>query len=186
MPARLLGAVRRVGLNDSPPSSLVRVYLEKRQDLVRYFAMRLSSEAAAEDVVQDIYVRIVTAEIGLVERPAAFLYRLGSNLMLDRLKQSRRSEVRDDAWHASQYQRAGGEDLANSPSPEEAAASSQRVRRLAAAVKELPPQRRRAFELHKLEGLSHAATAAAMGISKSAVEKHISAALKHLLSRLSR
>jgi RNA polymerase sigma-70 factor (ECF subfamily) len=152
--------------------------------LVRYFAMRLGSQAAAEDVVQDIYVRIVSAEIGCVENPAAFLYRLGSNLMLDRLKQKRRAEARDDAWHASQYRRAGGEDVANAASPEEAAASRQRWRRLAAAIEDLPPQRRRAFELHKIDGLSHAETAAAMGISRSAVEKHISAALKHLLARL--
>ncbi len=53
-----------------------------------------------------------------------------------------------------------------------------------AALDELPPQCRKAFRLHKLDGLSHAETAAAMGISRSAVEKHISAALKFLLARL--
>jgi len=186
MPPSVPDAIERAGLNDIPPSALVRVYLEKRQDLARYFSMRLGSEAAAEDVVQDIYVRIVTAEIGQVDNPAAYLYRLGSNLMLDRLKQQRRAEARDDAWHSGQYRRSGGEDLANTPSAEDAAASRQRILRLSAAIEELPPQRRRAFELHKLEGRSHAETAAAMGISRSAVEKHISAALKHLLSRLDR
>jgi DNA-directed RNA polymerase specialized sigma24 family protein len=43
----------------------------------------------------------------------------------------------------------------------------------------------RAFRLHKLEGLSHAETARAMGISVKVVEKHVSAALKALTRRLS-
>lgn len=163
---------------------LVSAYLRIRQDLLRYFTMRLNSEAAAEDVVQDIYVRIVTAEIGAVENPSAYLYRLGSNLMLDRLKQQRRARARDDAWHGAQYVRAGGEDVANLPRIEDAVSARQRLQRLMAAVDELPPQRRRAFQLHKLEGLTHGETASAMGISRSAVEKHISAALRHLMERL--
>jgi RNA polymerase sigma-70 factor (ECF subfamily) len=53
-----------------------------------------------------------------------------------------------------------------------------------AALDSLPPQVARAFKLHKLEGLSHAETAAVMGVSRSSVEKHISAALKALTARL--
>ena len=54
------------------------------------------------------------------------------------------------------------------------------------AATELPPQMQRAFRLHKLEGLSHAETAQAMGISVKSVEKHISAALRTLTARLGR
>ena len=173
-------------MNDDSPSPLVSAYLLKRQDLLRYFTMRLNSEAAAEDVVQDIYLRIVTANVGVVENPSAFLYRLGTNLMLDRLKQQRRSASRDDAWHGARYMRVGGEDMTNDPPAEEALAARQRLLRMMAAIEALPPQCRRAFRLHKLDGLSHAETAAAMGISRSAVEKHISSALRALLARLDR
>ena len=171
-------------MNDNTPSPLVSAYLRKRQDLIRYFTLRLGSEAAAEDVVQDIYLRIVTANVGVVDNPSAYLYRLGTNLMLDRLKQQRRSAVRDDAWNSSRHVRMGAEDVANDPPAEEAVAARQKLQRMMAAVDELTPQCRRAFRLHKFEGLSHAETAAAMGISRSAVEKHISAALRLLLSRL--
>jgi RNA polymerase sigma-70 factor (ECF subfamily) len=70
------------------------------------------------------------------------------------------------------------------PPADEAVDARLRLGRLLAAVEAMPPQTRRAFRLHKLQGLSHAETAAAMGVSRSAVEKHVSAALKFLLARL--
>ena len=171
-------------MNDDNPSPLVSAYLLKRRDLLRYFTMRLNSEAAAEDIVQDIYVRLAGVSAEGVENPSAFLYRLGTNLMLDRLKHQRRAAARDDAWHGSRFVRAGREDVANDPPIEEALGARLRLQKIVDAMEELTPQRRRAFQLHKFEGLSHAETAAAMGISRSAVEKHISAALRLLLSRL--
>ena len=67
---------------------------------------------------------------------------------------------------------------------DEALASRQRLAKLVAELETLPPRMRRAFQLHKLEGMSHAETARAMGISISAVEKHVSGALKALMGRL--
>ena len=55
---------------------------------------------------------------------------------------------------------------------------------LAQAVRELPPQMSRAFRMHKLEGMSQAATAEAMGVSVKTVEHHIQAAIKQLAQRL--
>jgi RNA polymerase sigma-70 factor (ECF subfamily) len=40
--------------------------------------------------------------------------------------------------------------------------------------------------LHKLNGLTHAETAAAMNISRSSVEKHIMASLKAILAKVGR
>jgi len=164
----------------------VSAYLRKRQDLVRYFTLRLSSAAAAEDLVQEIYLRIAQPQAADPGNPEAYLYRVGSNLMLDRLKQQRRAAARDHAWQDSRYVRIGGEEAANDPPAEEALDARARLQTILQAVEELPPQRRRAFRLHKLEGLTHADTAAAMGISRSAVEKHISAALRLILARLGR
>jgi len=172
---------------------LLAVYLERREDLKRYFALRLGSPAAADDLVQDIYFKVAGFEAGgaaaaggEVVNPAAFLYRLGTNLMLDRLKQQRRTQSRDRGWTEARSISLGGEAVADAPPADEALASRQRLERMLAALEELTPACRRAFRLHKLEGLSHAETAAAMGVSKSTIEKHISAALKHLLKRLDR
>lgn len=171
-------------MDDERPSPLLSTYLAKRQDLIRYFALRLRSTAAAEDLVQDMYLRLAGVGPEPIENPAAYLYRLGSNLMLDRLKQQRRALARDQAWRDSSVTLVAGEAASDDPPADEAAAARQRLARLTAALDQLPPQRRRAFTLHKLEGLSHAETAQRMGVSKSAVEKHIIAALQQLTALL--
>ena len=63
-------------------------------------------------------------------------------------------------------------------------AGRQRLAEVAAIVEAMPPRMRRAFQLHRLNGQSQAHTARAMGISVSAVEKHVASALKLLLERL--
>lgn len=167
-------------------SGLLAVYLERREDLKRYFTLRLGSPEAAEDLVQDIYFKVSAGVDGEIVNPSAFLFRLGSNLMLDRIKQQRRAQARDRGWAAAQSVTIAGQEAADLPPADEAVAARQRMERMLAALEELPPACRRAFRLHKLEGLSHAETAAAMGVSRSTIEKHISAALKHLLKRLDR
>jgi RNA polymerase sigma-70 factor (ECF subfamily) len=163
------------------PSPLLRVYLAKREDLKRYFALRLRSTEAAEDLVQDIYLKINATPAADIGNPAAFLYRVGANLMLDRMKAARRSVARDGGWRRATVVSIGGEDVADAPAADDAAAARQRLERIVAALNDLSPAARRAFRLHKFEGLSHAETATEMGVSKSSVEKYISAALKHLL-----
>lgn len=164
---------------------LLAAYLERRASLVRFLAARAGSLAAAEDIAQDLYLKIVArdraAEVGA---PAAMLYRMALNLMLDRARGEVRAVVRDTAWRQVARSEIGGVDVADEPAADDAVASAQRLRQLVAAVQDLPPQAGRAFRLHKLEGLSHAETARAMGLSVKAVEKHVSAALKALTAKL--
>jgi len=158
---------------------LLETYLDKRTALVRFFAARLKSPSAAEDLVQELYLKLAALdpaeEIG---NPSAFLYRAAHNLMLDRQRQQRRTSLRDGAWHEAQELRAG------EPAADDALAARRRLAKLSAIVEDMPAKMRQAFRLHKLDGLSHAETAEAMKVSISAVEKHISAALKLLLRKL--
>jgi RNA polymerase sigma factor (sigma-70 family) len=173
------------GLAEDGRSSLIALYLQRRADLVRFFTVRLRSATAAEDLVQDIYVRLSGLEVsGEIQSPMAYLYRLGSNLMLDRLRGERRTAHRDGAWLDSQTTRVGIHEISAEPSAEAAVAARQRLAHLTEALAELSPQTQRVFRMHKFEGLSHPEVAAALGISRSAVEKHMMAALKHLLARL--
>jgi len=171
----------------SSDDPLLALYLERRPNLVRFLAARAGSLAAAEDLTQELYLKLAARdrtgeEVG---NPLALLYRMALNLMLDRARGEARSAVRDTAWRQAVRTEIGGIDIADEPPADEAAASAERMRRLIAAVRELPPQAGRAFRLHKLEGLSQAETAQAMGLSVKAVEKHVAAALKAVTLRLS-
>ncbi len=169
---------------DPPP--LIAAYLRKRADLLRFFTLRTGSAATAEDVVQDLFLKISEMETpDDLRSPDAFLYRIGSNLMLDRAKQQRRQVARDHAWS-----REGGGDgpepIAQEPPADEAVAGRQRLERLMAGIDKLPTQVATAFRLHKFEGLTHGEVAARMGVSRSSVEKYIMTALKTLMAEIER
>jgi RNA polymerase sigma-70 factor (ECF subfamily) len=177
----------------NPPGSeggedlLVQAYMDKRANLIRFFAARTGSQAAAEDLAQELYLKLAARPPGeIADNPTAFIYRVATNLMVDRTRGEARAAARDGQWRGAHATVMAGQEVAEEPPADEAAASRQRLRQLVEAVAGLPPQMQRAFTLHKLEGLSHADTARSMGISVKSVEKHVSAALKNLTARLSR
>jgi len=160
--------------------------MQRRKDLVRYFRVRLRSDEAAEDLVQDIYFKIAQPPSEPVNNPAAYLFRLGANLMLDRIKVRRRAEARDAQWHGANVSDVGGAHVANEAPADQAAAAKQQLEQILEAVKALPPAAQEAFRLHKLEGLSHAETAQAMGVSRSSVEKYMMNSLKLIVAKVGR
>lgn len=166
-------------------SDLVAAYLAAAGDLKRLFALRLRSAAAAEDLIQDLYVKVAAwppdADIG---NPDALLYRMATNLMLDRIRAERRTTARDAAWVDANATRAGAEFVDEQASAERIVAGRQRAEQLGAAIQALPPQTRQAFVLHKLDGLTHAEAARRLGVSQKTVEKQVSAALRKLAAAL--
>lgn len=167
------------------PPPLLEAFLEKRENLVLFAAARLRSMAAAEDLVQDLYLKIAGMAPGApVLSPTALLYRMTTNLLVDRLRSDQRASRRDAEWRLDTRVTLGGIDVVSEPAADEALMEKDRARLLAEAVAELPPQMGRAFRLHKLEGRSQAQTAEVMGVSQKMVEQHISMAMRRLTARL--
>lgn len=166
---------------------LLERYLERTGEMRRFFQARLGPAADIEDLVQELYlkVRAVPADEPVLN-PDAFLYRLAHNLMLDRLRAKRRAGARDAEWRRNNQASIGVLDVADAPDAESAVIARQRLQKLMTALETLAPATQRAFRLHKFEGLSQAEAAERMGVSRSAVEKHIALALKHLMIRVGR
>jgi RNA polymerase sigma-70 factor (ECF subfamily) len=173
------------GFSTDARCALLAAYLERRDDLVRFFTRRLRSGAAAEDLVQDIYLRIATIEPGIeVRNTAAYLYRLGSNLMLDKIRGEQRRAARDHNWRDSHRTLLGAEAVSEDPPADHAVAARQHLEAVVAVVRDMPQQTQRVFRMHKFDGQSHSEVAQTLGISRSAVEKHCMAALKRCAERL--
>ncbi|MCA8893368.1 MAG: sigma-70 family RNA polymerase sigma factor [Hyphomonas sp.] len=163
-----------------PSNRLVGEYLNARDALVRFLTARTGSAAEAEDIVQDMFLKVQAIDPTGIETPTAFLYRLASNLFVDKLRSARRSRARDEAYAKTHTEAAGDDLVAETPDPQQVVDSRQQLRQLITAVEALPPQCQRVFKLHKLDGLSYAEVARSLGISKSAVEKHMMSALRRL------
>jgi RNA polymerase sigma-70 factor (ECF subfamily) len=163
----------------------MRAFLEKRESLLLFLAARTRSMATAEDLVQDLYVKLATVDPAAeVRAPSALLYKMAANLLVDHARSAQRSSRRAGQWRLETRTAVGGEDIVEEPAADEMVIAKQRVRQLADAVAALPPQMGRAFRLHKLEGLSQAQTAQAMGVSTKMIEQHIAAAIRNLSQRL--
>jgi RNA polymerase sigma-70 factor (ECF subfamily) len=165
-------------------NALVRAYVEKRENLVLFLAARTRDMAAAEDLAQELYLKVAATPPEAVKSPAALLYRMAGNLLIDHVRSRQRASRREGQWRQETRGDAGGEEISQEPAADEVVIGQERVRLLAEAVAGLPPKMGQAFRLHKLEGKSQAETAQAMGVSVKMVEQHISAAIKNLAQRL--
>ena len=163
--------------------ALFEVYLELRPTLLRIFAARLRSADAAEDLAQEVYLRVTrTAPDAVIEDPRAWLFKVASNLVVDRRRERLRGDQRDAAWlaHTTEPEAATGA----SPSPERVVAGRQVLDKALAAVDAMPPRMAEAFRLTRLQGLSHAEAGRRMGVSSKAVEKHVASALARLTAEM--
>jgi RNA polymerase sigma-70 factor (ECF subfamily) len=167
------------------PAGLVAFYDRHRSELLRFLRARTRDAAEAEDVVQELWIRLHELRPGPISNARAYLFQMANNLVLDRVRERRRRSVRDQNWTEQSYvlaPGAEGEMQAVDPghTPEAQLVEAEEQRALVAAIAELPDGARRAFCLHKIDGLSHAEVAARLGISRSGVEKHIAVAMKNL------
>lgn len=161
-------------------SGLAAAYEAYRAELRRFLVARTGSPAEADDVMQELWLRIADARSGPIASPKSYLYRMAQNLVLDRRRAGLRRAEREREWAdvALDQHPDRPEPAANSPEAE--AIDAEFAEQVAAAVASLPPGAQRAFRMHKLDGLSHAETAAALGISRKGVEKHMATAFAHL------
>jgi RNA polymerase sigma-70 factor (ECF subfamily) len=144
----------------------------------------MGSAAEAEDVLQNLYLRLCSMgdyqDVAEIADPAAYLYRLCLNMAADNRRGQTRRLKREDAYHYVHARVEGGYTLVDAPSPETAVEARLRLEKIIAAVETLPAQQRRVFRLHRIQGLSYREISENLGISGSAVEKHMIAALKRL------
>ncbi len=169
-------------MQDSQRDILTAVYLEQRAALLRFLSARLRDPERAEDVVQDLYIKLANANIPAeIGNPSGFLFRMASNLSLDYLRTHKRARLRDQVWSELNSEKAGSEYQTDTPDADNRLIAKQRLAALKTRLETLSPKAREAFERHKFEGQSYKQIAEDMDISIGTVGKHLSKALKHIM-----
>jgi RNA polymerase sigma-70 factor (ECF subfamily) len=170
---------------DAQPSGdggLTVLFDRHRAELLRFLRARCTHPEDAEDLLQDLWLKVSTLAPGPIANGRAYMFRMANNLVLDGARARHRAMTRDHGWLAGQGRDLLAAEHVPDPTPDAEAhlADRQEAEVLARAIENLPPGARRALRLHRFDGLGQADVAAAMGISRSGVEKHLALAMKHL------
>lgn len=160
---------------------LIDIYMKERPALVRMLSIRLGDRILAEDLVQEVFIKVKQSEFDDdIRNPLAFLVRVANNIALDYRRSNHRRVLRDHAWQDTHVSVRGTTAIHDAPSAEHVVSSKQRLRQLQRCIDDLPPKCKQVFIAHKLEGLSHKEVANRLELSISTVEKHIMRAIKYL------
>lgn len=149
-----------------------RELYEQYRNKIFYSAYKmLKSADAAEDVLQDIFIKIWQnrVKLGEIENFNAYLNVMIRNNIYNRLRKQANEEL---FIRSAILNRADNENNFTLHS----VLLKETQSRLRKAILELPPQQRKAFELSRFEGKKHEEIALMMNISKETVKKHIMAA----------
>jgi len=156
---------------------IATLFREHNRALVAFLQCRLHSLSDAQEVAQEAYMRLIALERPeQVDSLRAYLYRVASNLAVDRL---RMRKVRDD-----NPIQPPDEDLHLAPIPERHAAATGQLHALQSALRELPAKTGRAFVMHVIDGCEIGVIARAMKISERMVRYHVANALAHCRARV--
>lgn len=168
-----------VAAADVDALSLADLSRRFRPALKAYFLKRAPAGVDADDLVQDVFVRLARrGELASIRQVEGYLFQTAANVLTDRARH-RIARRRDDHIAFREIDHAR-EDT----SPETVLMGREALTRLAAALDELPERRRAVFLLHRIDGLRYGDIAARLGISVSSVEKHMIKALAHLAAWL--
>lgn len=151
--------------------------------LRRYFLRRGAYPDQAEDLVQEVYTRLVAMRsTQKIDNAQAYIFRIAANLMTD----TYRKNARQPAWANEVFDEETHYSPSNDFSPERILLGREQLNLLKQAILKLPEKPRDVFILHRFEGFKYYEIADALHMSVSAVEKHMMAALAGIAERFER
>lgn len=149
---------------------IASLFREHNHALVRFLTLRLQSENEAKEVAQEAYVRLLQLDRpGVHSFLRAQLFRIAMNIAVDRLRR-RNIELRTARAELL-------DELDDVHEPERNALAAEELELVRRSLDELPETCRRAFLLHRLEGLSVDEIAQRMNVTGRMIRHHLGRAL---------
>jgi len=153
------------------PNALQTLFERHRDFVYRLAWSQLRDQTSAEDVTQDVFVRLAASTKPYFQRAAfrTWLYRVSSNCVHDhRRKNTGPATVQPG----------------NNPAIGGSQESCSDLQRVLEALDDLPRRQRQVVVLRLFEGFSVAETASALGCGSGAVKTHLHRATQKLRKRL--
>ncbi|MGH8725130.1 MAG: sigma-70 family RNA polymerase sigma factor [Burkholderiales bacterium] len=148
------------------------LYRRHRGALFRFVLRSLKHRAAAEELFQEVWMRVIEARTRYAPqaRFTTWLYTIAHNLLVDHWRKKGLSLVQLDE-----------EELGAAPdNPERRAEARETLARFMQALEALPAAQREAFLLHEEGGLTAAEIAAATGSNEEAAKSRLRYAMAKL------
>jgi len=156
-----------------------------RLPLVSYFVRMVRDRALAEDLAQEVFLRVYQARQRYQPeaRFTTWLYRIATNLALNALRDRKSDDapaLEEDGEGVPRVAR-----IADSrPTAEEQLMLSDRERLIREAIESLPEKQRAAVILHKYQEVDYRQIAKILEVSESAVKSLLFRAYENLRTRL--
>jgi RNA polymerase sigma factor (sigma-70 family) len=168
-------------IQDAAPnvSELKELEVRYRVPLRRFFARRLRNSPDPDDLVQEVFLRLVrqgrTDNIHFLD---GYVFQIAANVLRDH---ARRWAVRaEEANHAQ----LDDTEIEGGFSPERVLLGKEALETLIAALHELPKKTAAIFSLYHFDSVPQVEIARRLAMPISTVEKHLSRANVYLLERL--
>ncbi len=168
--------VHVVTSSDQPARAIDGEFFRNRPMLARYLRARGAGEGV-EDLLQELWLKIAgLSDETEVADPTSYLFRMAHNLMLDRRRTELRREARDRHYQAaSDPSRLGLDPL---PTADRMLIARQQLAEVERVLKSLGERTDYIFRRHRVEAMPQRDIAAELGITVSAVEKHLQKAYR--------
>lgn len=154
---------------------LAQAFMANQGTLLRYLRARGAGEDA-EDCLQDVWIRVQSGVDQEVADPLAYLYRMAHNLMLDRLRTAYRRQNREQSFRKDVQGSEGDADT--SPVAERVLIGREHLRQIDGVLARLGHRTEYIFRRHRVDEIGQRVIAAELGITLSAVEKHLQKAYR--------
>jgi RNA polymerase sigma-70 factor (ECF subfamily) len=150
-----------------------------RQYFVRLYRFCFSivhQKEPAEDIVHDVFMNLwkKRAASSSIRNLEVYLYVSVKNLSLNHLRNTTSSRTVDIAERSHEY-------IQFNADPETLLVHSETVKKLAAAIRDLPPRCKLIFKLVKEDGLKYKDVALLLDLSVKTVEAQLAIAMKKIL-----
>ena len=151
---------RTPGRDDALDSAVVQAH---RDELYRFVLKRVGDSAAAEDIVQEVWLKAYARQASLrhVSKLRPWLYQITRNAIVDHYRAHKSSVTVPDEW------------LPHSAPAEDHRAQEELARCLVPLLDQLPAIYRQALQLTEFEGVTQREVASRLGLSLSGAKSRV-------------